>query len=455
MFCVVCNELCAESTPTCERGHTTCDECLCGLVRATLSADNVRTARGLVNCPWRGVLGRGTAEVCTAAPWTLEQLAPRLDSATTGAVAGAAIAAVAVAHDETTRLRAELANAGATGGGGGVGVPDEGRAERLQRWRQRFIESILTLKCPRCTTAFTEYDGCDSLTCSNQNCGAFFCALCLEPFANSGECHTHVSQARHHNDGFVGLHGGQERFRRFHAIRRRKLIDTRIAGIPEDEIFRNELRILLLHDAELEENDGDHRDGGGGGGGGGGDGGDYNDNGGNLGLFDLMALILGDRAQQRHPFVKGVQALIDLAPLAAGAYAAFTGNGGGGGGPAAAPAAQARRGASTSSVFVAAGAGAVIAGSIAAALSVYSALDKGDDVAALGGGGAAAAAAAAAGGGGGGGGGGGIGGGGGGGTLADHPDAVALSLALGRPLSLDELQLSPEELREMRRAMLD
>ena len=444
MFCVVCNELCATSTPTCGIGHTTCDECLCGLVRATLSADNVRAARGLVNCPWRGALGRGTAEVCTAKPWTLEQLAPRLDSATTGAVAGAAIAAVAVAHDEATRLRAELANAGATtGGAGGLAgdVPDEGRAERLQRWRQRFIESILTLKCPRCTTAFTDYDGCDSLTCANRNCGAFFCALCLEPFNNSGECHDHVSNSRHHSDGFVGLHGGQERFRRFHAKRRRNLIDSRVAGIPEDETFRNELRLLLLHDAELEgDDDGDQR----GGGGGEGDGG--NDGGGNpaVNLLDLLAQILGDRANQRHPIVKGVQALIDLAPLAAGAYAAFTGNVGRGAPPAAVPpaaAAQRRRG--PSSVFVAAGAGAVIAGSIAAALSAYSAIDGVGDAARGGGATANAVDAAAA------------GGGGGGGTHADHPDAVALSLALGRPLSLDELQLSPEELREMRRAMLD
>ena len=451
--CVVCGDEVSEDAERCERGHVTCDVCLCGLVVATLSADNVRASRGLMRCPWRGALGRGTAEMCTAPPWTLEELRPRLDVDTAGAVAQAAVAAITVAHEETVRLRAELA-----AGAGGEAAPvapqlDGTRGERLDRWRQRFIESILTLKCPRCTTAFTDYDGCDSLTCSNTNCGAFFCALCLMPFDSGGKCHTHVAQARHHADGFVGLHGGAERFRRFHAIRRRGLIETRVTGVPEDETFRAELRRLLFRDAELEEG-GEGADGGGGGGsgGGGGDGGGGGGGGdvigGLIGLLDFAEAIVGDRGQQRSPMVKGIQSIIDLARILAGVGKVFTdvttpvATAGGGGRPGPGHS-------TTSSVLMAASAGAVLGGGLAATYSAYINNPVIAQVAGAGpgrweGGREGGPAGAAAG-----------GGGGGGGTLADHPDAVALSVALGRPLTHAELQLSPQELSELRRAMLD
>ena len=49
-------------------------------------------------------------------------------------------------------------------------------------------ERILTLKCPRCETAFADFDGCMALTCSV--CGVGFCGWCL---ADCGEdAHKHV-----------------------------------------------------------------------------------------------------------------------------------------------------------------------------------------------------------------------------------------------------------------------
>jgi hypothetical protein len=364
-------------------------------------------------------VGRGTAEVCDARPWSLEELAPSLDAETTRSVASAAVQAVAVADAEAARLRAELATGGADAAAPRVDG-DTSRAERIERWRLRLVESILTLKCPRCQHVFADYDGCDSLTCGNHACGAFFCALCLSPFASNAACHAHVANARHHADGFVGLHGGQERFHRFHAQRRRALINARVAAVPEDDAFREQLRRLLLADAEIEEEVGQDDQNGGQNGEAGGDGSIF-------GMLwqglEFVGELLGDRAHQRHPFVKGVQAVVDLAPLVAGGFAALRGVA-----PqqaaAAAPAARnpraQRQGSSTSSIFIAAGAGAVLAGGIAAAISTFRDAEGEEEAAPV-----------------------------------ENEDARALSRALGRPLTRAELALSPEELRERLRNMLD
>ncbi|XP_037047411.1 uncharacterized protein LOC119082138 isoform X2 [Bradysia coprophila] len=49
-------------------------------------------------------------------------------------------------------------------------------------------ETVLNLSCPKCNTAFYEFDGCVAVTCST--CKAGFCGLCL---ANCGsDAHSHV-----------------------------------------------------------------------------------------------------------------------------------------------------------------------------------------------------------------------------------------------------------------------
>lgn len=55
------------------------------------------------------------------------------------------------------------------------------QAERIQCYRLAIAEDYLVLRCPRCQKAFVDYTACDALTCGN--CGAGFCALCLQ-----GEC---------------------------------------------------------------------------------------------------------------------------------------------------------------------------------------------------------------------------------------------------------------------------
>ena len=58
----------------------------------------------------------------------------------------------------------------------------------------KFIKDIsddLSLKCPRCSMVFNDFDGCLALTCGNPQCNAGFCALCL---ADCGtDAHTHLT----------------------------------------------------------------------------------------------------------------------------------------------------------------------------------------------------------------------------------------------------------------------
>ena len=55
------------------------------------------------------------------------------------------------------------------------------------------LSEKLTMKCPRCSTAFYDYDGCNALRCGQIACHAAFCALCLKDCGS--DAHEHVRQA--------------------------------------------------------------------------------------------------------------------------------------------------------------------------------------------------------------------------------------------------------------------
>jgi hypothetical protein len=63
---------------------------------------------------------------------------------------------------------------------------DEKTAAKL---RKTIVEEVLTLKCPRCKTAFVDWDACAALTC--MTCGAAFCAWCQ--LDCGGDAHAHVT----------------------------------------------------------------------------------------------------------------------------------------------------------------------------------------------------------------------------------------------------------------------
>jgi hypothetical protein len=58
--------------------------------------------------------------------------------------------------------------------------------------RNKILEDILTLKCPRCKKAFYDFEGCFAIKCSNCPCG--FCGWCLKDCGT--DAHQHVSNCR-------------------------------------------------------------------------------------------------------------------------------------------------------------------------------------------------------------------------------------------------------------------
>lgn len=115
--------------------------------------------------------------------------------------------------EQETRLRKEFERIQA------IQDEDERMAERL---RLEIIENILTLRCPRCKTAFIDYEGCAALTCGR--CSAGFCALCLMDCG--GDAHTHVANCPE-NPG-MGLHIALDQFNRHHSKRREQQINEKM-----------------------------------------------------------------------------------------------------------------------------------------------------------------------------------------------------------------------------------
>ncbi|XP_059353084.1 uncharacterized protein LOC130692190 [Daphnia carinata] len=59
------------------------------------------------------------------------------------------------------------------------------------RWHRLYIlDELCLLRCPRCRTAFIDFDGCCALWCSIAHCKAAFCFFCLEDCGR--DAHSHV-----------------------------------------------------------------------------------------------------------------------------------------------------------------------------------------------------------------------------------------------------------------------
>lgn len=63
--------------------------------------------------------------------------------------------------------------------------------------RNTIIEGVLTLHCPRCMTAFLDFDGCLALSCARAGCGCGFCGVCLKDCG--GDAHGHLGTCKYSN----------------------------------------------------------------------------------------------------------------------------------------------------------------------------------------------------------------------------------------------------------------
>jgi interleukin-1 receptor-associated kinase 4 len=115
-------------------------------------------------------------------------------------------------------------------------------ASSVQRHRLRIIDDILTLKCPHCSVAMLDFDGCFSVEhrsdgAQQQGCGRHFCGWCLNPFEGSGACHAHVkmcARAPARNRG--SYHGSKEEFHQVQSeTRRLRVLDYLQRNVSTDE----------------------------------------------------------------------------------------------------------------------------------------------------------------------------------------------------------------------------
>jgi hypothetical protein len=81
--------------------------------------------------------------------------------------------------------------------------------------RKHIVDTILTLKCPRCSTAFADFDGCFALTCSSCTCG--FCAWCLKDCETDAHACAAKCGAKYGGRTYFGT---QEQFNKHHDTRR-------------------------------------------------------------------------------------------------------------------------------------------------------------------------------------------------------------------------------------------
>ena len=58
--------------------------------------------------------------------------------------------------------------------------------------RNKVVNEILTLRCPRCQQAFFDFDGCFSIRCSTCQCS--FCGWCLKDCGS--DAHSHVKTCK-------------------------------------------------------------------------------------------------------------------------------------------------------------------------------------------------------------------------------------------------------------------
>jgi hypothetical protein len=90
-------------------------------------------------------------------------------------------------------------------------MEQEGFNREVSFLKFQIIEEILTPRCPRCKTAFIDFDGCFALTCSNNTCGCGFCAYC---FSDCGhDAHGHVAACKFNRNN-RDVFGTTERLRK-------------------------------------------------------------------------------------------------------------------------------------------------------------------------------------------------------------------------------------------------
>jgi hypothetical protein len=195
--------------------HHLCIDCLAGYVQAEAETAKQRIAANndMFSCP--GIDCKNVfehhqlAQRLPAEPFSkllaawracIEQAAAR-----TGAEAAAAQSALAGSQSEFARARAHI------------------------------LDALLTLKCPRCSKAFLDFEACFALRCSDSGghgCGTAFCGYCLEDCGDLRTAHRHVGSCEHNSAPGKALFSTKEQFDRVQVLRRVRTVQAYLNSLP-------------------------------------------------------------------------------------------------------------------------------------------------------------------------------------------------------------------------------
>jgi serine/threonine protein kinase len=197
--CVRCKTVAAQPQqqpqPQPQLPHLCCRSCLQVHVKAHCTPELLMAHQGGIPC---------VHNACPAPPWHLRDLGQlSADTATEYAKS------VCYVHYDLPRIKREekarLAALGAVAAAAaGALVAAQGTAaragalhERVRALREQILERDLTLRCPRCSTAYEGIQGCAAVKCTGWGegglCGAAFCAYCSQDCGK--DAHEHVRAA--------------------------------------------------------------------------------------------------------------------------------------------------------------------------------------------------------------------------------------------------------------------
>merc|ERR1719271_569223 len=101
------------------------------------------------------------------------------------------------------------------------------------------------MHCPRCKTAFVDWDGCNSLYCTVAGCGCNFCAFCLKDCgggvkfgqkeivrSGSDEVHKHVNECKY-GKGIGQSNNGKCQTEVWNRVRKERIHDCLKEMCPE------------------------------------------------------------------------------------------------------------------------------------------------------------------------------------------------------------------------------
>lgn len=122
--------------------------------------------------------------------------------------------------------------------------------------RNHIVEEILTLRCPRCSCAFLDFDGCFALTCSNCKCG--FCGWCLKDCGYDAHAHVKTCPSKPPEARNEAYFGTKDQFQEAQRKRRRReLIGflQKLDSVEEQQAalfsLRQDLKDLGLNDVTM------------------------------------------------------------------------------------------------------------------------------------------------------------------------------------------------------------